>query len=315
MKINICYASDENYVMPLSVSLYSFLEHHLEVEQIFIHILGNKITLDSQEKIKKIADDFNREINFYDLTEKLQHIYSDNKIPNTIAITSYSRLFIDEFLPDIEGTLLYVDCDTLFLSSIKEILSYPQEKIIEGVKDHVSILAKKKIGLEPDSLYINAGFLKIDFQKWKKFNALEKIYQCIRNHHGNVYHHDQGIINMVFKNQISCLPLQFNMMTSLFEFNSIQQILSFYNAKEYYTEKERIRALEKPAMLHFTPGFSKRPWVKNSRHAYKNIFWDYVSKTPFKNAQEWKDQRPFKLKMIEKIFWILGAQTYKKIFS
>ena len=132
MKINICYASDENYVMPLSVSLYSFLEHHQEIEQIFIHILGNKITHDSQEKIKEIALEFNRELTFYDLSEKLESIYLQNNIPNTIAITSYSRLFIDEFLPaKLEGTLLYVDCDTLFLSSIKEILSYPQEKKIE----------------------------------------------------------------------------------------------------------------------------------------------------------------------------------------
>lgn len=316
MKINICYASDENYVMPLSVSLYSFLEHHQEIEQIFIHILGNKITHDSQEKIKEIALEFNRELTFYDLSEKLESIYLQNNIPNTIAITSYSRLFIDEFLPaKLEGTLLYVDCDTLFLGGIDKIIAHPQEKIIEGVKDHVSSNAKNAIGLNSDDIYINAGFLKINFQKWKEFKAIEKIYHCIKKHEGNVYHHDQGIINSVFENQIAFLPLEYNMMTSLFEFQNIDEILKFYDAKNYYSEAERLYALNNPVMIHFTPGFSKRPWVKNSKHPYRKVFWEYVSKTSFKNAKQWNDQRPFKQRAVEKIFWSLGAQSFKKIFS
>lgn len=168
MKINICYASDENYVMPLSVSLYSFLEHHQEIEQILIHILGNKITHDSQEKIKEIALEFNRELTFYDLSEKLESIYLQNNIPNTIAITSYSRLFIDEFLPaKLEGTLLYVDCDTLFLGGIDKIIAHPQEKIIEGVKIMYLAMQEMRLVLIQMIFISMQAFSKLIFKNGK----------------------------------------------------------------------------------------------------------------------------------------------------
>jgi hypothetical protein len=91
-------------------------------------------------------------------------------------------------------------------------------------------------------------------------------------------------------------------MTSFFDFKDVNAIKYYYGVDNYYSQNE-INEAKKSRFCPFYPSFSKRPWVEGSRHPFKNTYYNYLLKTPFKNNELQKDERSFKMLFLEKLFW------------
>lgn len=60
----------------------------------------------------------------------------NTKLPNTIAVTSYARLFLSEILPDTINEVLYLDCDIIVNNSLENIFSLNMsDYAVAGVLD------------------------------------------------------------------------------------------------------------------------------------------------------------------------------------
>lgn len=314
MELHITFSSNNNYAPHLGVALLSLLETNKNFEQINIHILDNNISNENKEKLKEITSN-KANLFFYELSKLLLKLDETYKIPKTISISAYARLFLTEVLDKRISKIIYADCDAIFMNSLEKLWSTDLSDFsIAGVLDHVGIENKLKIGLQKESPYINSGFLFINLEKWRLIHAQQKMLTFIKSQNGNVKHHDQGVINACFKNDIFILEPNYNVMTSFFDFKNIEEIECFYESINFYKQEQIDEAKNSPTFLHFTHSFSKRPWVKGSRHPLKVKYFEYLMKTPFKNNKLETDNRPLKIRILEEVYWLLGVKLYKSLF-
>lgn len=169
---------------------------------------------------------------------------------------------------------------------------------VAGVLDDVALKAKLNVGLKPDSPYINAGFLLINLKYWKVCNLQGKFIEFLHRHGGNVFHHDQGIINAVCNSSMKILHPRYNMVSNFFS-----QSHSSFTQKPFYSEYELSEGKLNPVFIHFTPGVVNRPWLKNCRHPKKDIYLKFRSKTISGIIPLPYDNRPFKLRFLSFLFF------------
>ena len=295
--LNIAVAADTNYASFVSVLLVSLFENNKDFEFVTIYLLSNGIM---EQKIDEIRDNIpkgNGELVVCNISDIKQRLSVD--IPPTISITAYSRLFIASLVPENIDKIIYMDVDAIIVGSLYELWNHDEKEfLVSGVLDDVSLFAKKAIGLSQNTPYINAGFLLINLKLWRKCEIEKKIVEYLIAHDGNVYHHDQGLINAICQNRIRILPINYNMVTNFFVFP-----YSSFKQTPFYSEEEFKGGLSKPVFLHFTAGVAGRPWMKGCRHPMKHLFLDYLKKTRLAHDIIREDDRPLRLKFLAFLYY------------
>lgn len=302
--LHVAMSSDNKYAMFAGISIYSLFKNNTSFENITIHILDNGLDTDNKAHLLKIADEFNRAICFYDCSSIQNWLGKDitdlfvHEITN-ITISTYARLFLPKILNESIDKVLYLDCDSITLGSYKDLWSIDNSQFsVMGVIDNVSEIAKRKVGLNKNHNYINAGVVLLNLKMLRKINFIDKFKSFIDKHSGRVFHHDQGIINAVLSDSIGYLPPQYNMMSFVFESSNADTIKSLHDLPYYYSNEEISYAKKYPVFIHFTEGNLQRPWVKGCKHPLKSQWELYKSKTIWSDVSLLPDKRPLKLKIL-----------------
>lgn len=286
--INIVYASDNNFSDIMGISIISLLEHNKTSDKIQIHILEDGISGENKKNLLELSGKYNCDIIFYDVKKYLKNDMKQQRG----SLSTFSRLFMTEILPESIEKVLYIDCDTLITDSVVELYNTNLTGLYgAGVKDPISIHHFKNIGLNGESNYINAGIILINLEKWRKDNAPEKFMAFLDKYNGDVPYADQGIINGVMAYGIKQLDLKYNCYTMLYDF-TYKKLQSFRHPVAYYTEEQYNEAKRNPVIVHFTTSFaSLRPWVESSRHPYRDEWLKYKSMSPWRDTPLRTDNR------------------------
>ena len=81
----------------------------------------------------------------------------------------------------------------------------------------------------------------------------------------------------------------------------------FKDHSNFYLYDDIENAKLHPAILHYVPSFTTRPWVSNCKHPKKNLYWNIISKTPWIDAKPEKDKSKWYVKLINfryrKLYW------------
>lgn len=267
----------------MGVAMYSILINNQDVDLIQIFILNNQISEDNQSKIKKLAACFNNAvIRFIDFSPIADSLNLDMAWP--ISLSAYARLFVASLLPADVSRVLYMDCDFLINGSLKSLWNTDlQDYCIGAVQDQVTPRIKQSIGLLPEASYFNSGLLLIDLSKWRTLGIEQKCLDFIAALKGKVIHHDQGVLNGVFRANWMRIPLRYNVMTIHYMMN--QRRLCEYNKdfSDFYSEEEVTTAKKSPIGIHYTPSFTTRPWQKDCKHPLRNLYSFMMQHT------EWHD--------------------------
>lgn len=294
--LHVAFASDNNYIEFVAVAIASILETNKWMNHTYIHLLSNNVESSSIEKIKKHFCSESIELLTYDISDLRQRLHVE--IPPTIALTSYARLFIADLLPVDINKVLYLDCDIVVNGSLKELFNYifKEDEWIAGVLDTLPDTSPKiDIGIKPNSPYINAGVLLINLETWRRNKVSENCIHFLLKHNGNVHHHDQGIINAVCDEKKKIISPKYNMTSTYF--SHPYSLLSKTN-EPFYSEEEYDNSIKSPIILHFTEGFYNRPWISNSKHPYKSLYFKYRSLTEWKDSPLKQDTRKFYVKWL-----------------
>lgn len=203
--INILICLDDldwNYARHCAVTMLSILETNKN-NKIKFFILSSCLPEDSIKELKRIAHEYNQEIEF---------IIRDNIVPDDIKslliyhnknLTRWTRyrLFFNLYIKDI-NRILYLDCDTIVAKDLSEFYNMDMEwKTIVGYYDPPVFRYKKK-NLNTNS-YINAWVLLIDVEKYNNhpitigaINEVNKAYWQYLNLA------DQDYLNILFSDEI-----------------------------------------------------------------------------------------------------------------
>lgn len=294
--LHIAISSDANYAKLVSILLVSLFDNNKWANCITVHLLSNNIDEESIKQIERHIPCGQGFLNVYDISDINSRLKV--RVPPTISISSYSRLFLSSLLSSDIDKVIYMDVDAIVSGSLEKLWNTDMKDYqIAGVLDDVSLYAKKAIGLSFDTAYVNAGFLVLNIKQWREDDIEAKILDYLIAHNGNVFHHDQGLINAVCIRKM-ILPVNYNMVTNFFVFpyHSFKQ-------QPFYSEEEMEDGKKHPIFIHFTAGVANRPWMENCKHPLKDIFLKYKARSLYKNVPLEKDSRPMRLKLLASLYY------------
>ena len=306
MSLVVVYSSDNNYAQHTGVSILSLLENNRHFESINIYIIDNAIGNDNKQRLNEIVKSYNREVTFIDFS-KYESLLKLNMQWN-ISISAYARLFISSMIPKTVDKILYFDCDTVIVDKLDELWNTNMDNYyVAGVADTVSSTTKAAVGINSKDNYINSGILLINLKKWHEDNIQDKFIKFIDKYNGSVTHHDQGVINGVLYKNSRVLSPKFNLMTVYYTMKR-EDIISYYGIDgEFYNELDIKEALKNTVCIHFTQGFTTRPWFKGCKHPLKDIYLGYLKGSPWRSYSLEKDNSKLRVKFIN---WLYNSLPF-----
>lgn len=309
---NIAYATDNNYVQYMMVSMASVMENNMDAEAICFYVLNNRIEQENIKLIEELVKKYNRSVDFIptdDLISKLEL-----NMLWEISVSTYLRLFLGSVIP-VEK-VLYLDCDTVIVDSILDFWNTDiSNEAIAGVRDVGYDKSKINVGLLEKDEYINAGIILINLEYWRKNAIEEKFLDFLDDYKGQVYHHDQGILNGVLHDHIKIIHPRYNLLTAYVNMKQKSFVKLFNIQGPMYQQEEIDRAIEKPICIHFTPFFTNRPWEKGCKHKLKSYYFKYRDITPWKSCELITTKVGKKTQIINWLFSYLPFGVALKIYK
>lgn len=319
--MNILLASDDNYTPLLAVTLYSLLENNEnEFNRINIYVLDGGISETNKGRIMSLCDEFSVET-------PIEFIKYDNledtvgmKIKATRPLTAYARLFAATLLPESIDKIIYLDCDALVVDSLKKVWQLNIDDYYCGaVYDIAPKYNNLYLNFPKDWIQYNSGFMLINLKRWRDEDLENKFLNMIIEKNGEVFHNDQGIINVICKDKIYTLPPHYNIRSPFFEVG-YDKFLQWYGIDEYYSKKEVEDAIKHPVFIHLTQFVHGRPWFTNAtNHPLRELFDSYVQKTDFKDEVYIEDNRKlpgkflsftYKILPYSMVCWLFGIYRF-----
>ncbi|MDO4266432.1 MAG: glycosyltransferase family 8 protein [Eubacteriales bacterium] len=296
--MDICYASNENYVPYLAVSMFSCILHNLQDAPLCFHVISNGITAESRKKLQENAELARKSckagkeencvrLNFYELSDLPGRLGGD---PDTGSydISMLGRFFIGELLPEDVGELLYLDCDTIIADSLLPLFSHRKEtgRMLYGVPEptiYRSIV--KQLSLKPDrELYINSGVLLVNLDRWRTAHAGERLLQFYIKNGSRLFCGDQDAVNFVLRGEIGYLSPRYNFFTNYkyFRYNTLVRLWPLY-ARAAGGREAFEKAGRQPAVIHYMG--AERPWLKGNRNPYRRQYEEMLALSAFAGRQ------------------------------
>lgn len=281
--IEIVCCTDSNYVMPTGVMLASLFENN-RGDDIRVHLLHGGISDVQIKDIENLAGAYGRSVSFYHMDDREFSFFPIEKDYQTghagSSPVTYYRLFLTKILPSCIGKVIYLDGDVIVTGNIGSLWATDMEgKAVAAVPDSFTDvpLHYNRLRYPQRKGYFNAGVMLINLEYLRNHNVVDKFVDYVRKHPERLACHDQDVLNFVFQDAKTELPLKYNMMNEYW-FDTRYNVLS-WQYEEQIKEGQR-----HPVVVHFT-GIPK-PWYSNCRHPYKAEFERYRAMTPWRGCKE-----------------------------
>ena len=288
---HIVYASDDRFAEVLGVSLISLYENSGDMENLAVYVLDSGIRAENKDRLECISTEYGRPAPIWLPAQDISSVLSMKVKTDRGSLSQYARLFVSSALPDELDRVLYLDCDTVVMKSIRELWNLDLHgKTIGALKDAFSTQYRANIGLQKNDIMFNSGVMLIDLNRWKKQRVEERLLQFISNRNGRIQQGDQGALNAVLSRDVCCFEPRFNSVTIFYDFDYDEMMVYRKPAEGFYGREEVRKAVEEPSIVHFTTSFlSERPWVAGCRHRYAAVWLKYKAMSPWKDEPLWED--------------------------
>lgn len=278
-KINIVFASDNNYAQHTAVAMASVLVNTKVPQKIQFYLIDDEIQQENKEKIIKTVQNLGGNIEFIKIkNSKLEDCY----VSGELSRASYFRLDIANILDESIEKIIYLDCDLLVYDDIEKMWQLDMGGKPVAATCDLGIMASarvrkqknKFIGLPFDAPYFNAGVLMMDLKKWRDDNYAEAIIAlATQNKYPN---HDQDALNKFFMNNWQEIPLRWDVIPPVF--NLFFKILTKPDLR-----KKAIEAKLNPAIFHYAGGY--KPWEYEIHDGFNDKYYEYLKLTEYKDVK------------------------------
>jgi lipopolysaccharide biosynthesis glycosyltransferase len=270
MRINICFASDNNYVQHLGATMASILKNAKADDDLHFYILDGGILEINQKKLHSLSSikDFNMKF----IPVNNEDFASCSLTDNYICIATYYRFMIARLITEIEK-LIYLDCDMIVKTSLKELYETDiSDYWLAGVEDIGYNYHRVLLKRETKSFYINAGMLLINLKKWCEDDIEHKLFKFAHETTEELVHNDQDVINMVLNAKIKPLDFKWNAQDQCFYKNTWRT-----HPKGIEIKKASLN----PSIIHYTG--PQKPWQNSLVVNQANEYLKYARLTPWVN--------------------------------
>ena len=212
--IPLFFATDDNYLPFLSVTLQSLWENSSHDYDYKIYVLHAGVRKDFEEKIMRFSK-AGFEVTFTDVTEPLKEISAHLHLRDYYTNTTYFRVFIAQMFPQYDKAL-YLDCDTVILGDISALYNYdlgdnliagaPCEGVnsFEVYREYV----RKVDGLDPD-YFFNAGVVLMNLKAFREENFYGQFADLLQKYQFRLIQ-DEDYLNVLCQDRVLRLPRAWN---------------------------------------------------------------------------------------------------------
>lgn len=246
--IHVCIAADNNYKLPLTAVLNSFVKN--VKHKTILHILYTGFSEKYKNKLNHFCSGSNIALDFKDMSKYDFDFHCLDMQHWTRAI--FFRIMIPKMFSDLDR-MIYIDGDTLVLDDLYELYNTPMNEndMLAMVVDRFSY--KTRISELKTSNYFNSGMILFDIKKCLEFNFSEKCIQWIHDNPETAKFPDQDAINIIANDKI----LRLN---------------NIYN-KQFATN-DLIDWSKKYVIAHFLSAI--KPWHYNTTSSYSRKYRKYI---------------------------------------
>lgn len=269
---HIFYAVDNSCIEPFIVSITSIVNNANNNEVLHFHIIYRE--LDNIKILKNELSFKKHTVEFIQLSKKQISRLGDFK--NDISTYKY-------FIPEIANELdkcLYLDCDTVVLSSLYELYKTKLLKSYMAVVESAIDSEKKseKVNLLNIPNYFDCGVILMNLKLIREDDLANKWIVARKNIYKYLENPDCDVVNLIVNNIFTMLKPQYNLQTEIFE-----------NPKPFwcYTTDEKEFAKNNPVIIHYSG--KNKPWNSVSSHLWKDIYFKYLKLAPKKHLCYWKN--------------------------
>lgn len=273
--VPIVFAFDNNLILPACVCISSLMLNAKEDTFYDIFILhSSKIKLEKEELDK---------LTFYYKNCRIKYIEADGTFDNAFEIrgitaATYYRLLIPELIPEYDK-VIYADVDIIFRMDLSELynteigdnyIAATRElgmNFTEDGRKYINSVSDLCIGN-----YIQAGFIVMNNKAILKDNIHSKFKELSKL---KLRFQDQDILNIVCKDRIHYLSLEYNMT----DYSYMLAMRKRFMLKDLFSEECIDYAVSK-GNIHYN---GHKPWKKYSVNF--DIWWEYYRKSPFFNEK------------------------------
>jgi lipopolysaccharide biosynthesis glycosyltransferase len=296
-EIPVVITFDNNYIYPASVAVFSMLQNAKPNTFYKLYaFVPNDFSETNKSKLLSLHELFkNFNLEFVDMGECYKNAFVSGHIKNP----AYYKFNIPDILPQFDKCL-YCDVDTLILNDLGEMYDFDLHgKGLGGVADRPRYEIKSsRAKYFPDTFvsrtdkYINSGILLYDLAVLREQNLVQKLTEYLASHPSPIYH-DQSAINEICYDQITDIPVKYNIMTF---YNFGPSFKSSKTNTHGYSPEEWEEAMENPTIIHYA---GLKPWndpdvpfsEKWCETAKQTPFWEEIKAKYFnkiKGDYSWK---------------------------
>lgn len=270
--ISIVLASDDNFALPLSVTIASLLQNAKSRRLINIYVIDGGISAAHRQKISDIiaSKDFaticflsvnNEDFAHFPLTQGFQ------------TIATYYRLRLPSLLP-VLPKVIYLDADIVVDGDISELWDtemgdYPLWAVEEPYIHNKNRL--HHLDMEEGSSYFNAGILVMNLAWMRLHRMEEKFVHYVTTHRQHLKFQDQDVLNGCFSGLWGALPPHWNKMPFLFQ---------RYQKYRCYGPVQLKKSRKQKGIIHYNGAV--KPWMLKCidprrffyTHYAKSVGWE-----------------------------------------
>ncbi len=306
MHMNICFATDDNFVKPTAVAMMTILLSNRSGDFTF-YMITQGITEQNKDILKSTAKKYSQKssVEFCVLTDETVNTFSSTlKKEDHVSLATYLRIFIPSLLPKNVDKVLYLDGDIICVDSIKELYKTDLTDFsMAAVHDMQTGEHTFHTRLEyPEkNSYFNAGVQLINVDWWRKNDVQNKTLAFVTEHRNSCKWHDQDALNKILNGTIKYCPIKYNACEQIFE-NEHTFPPEF--------EDEVQEAQQNPVLIHYCSG--RKPWTKETRCPFSSTWQKLYKKLSGKKCRivyRYKGKTRL-LWSIKRIVHMLGIKKY-----
>lgn len=263
--MDILMGFDGNYAMPAAVTLSSLGRALGDGESATVHVLAVGVGSDDRSRIEaSLPPSLAIEWYDFDVNDVADLPVSSIKDELYITKAAYTLLFVDRYLPDEVGRVLYVDPDTLVRESPSAIFDADLRGAAVGaVQDFgcsaiglpKGVAGWRELGLDGRLPAFNTGLVLIDREAWRATEVEKRSVEYLGRFGSRIHYVDQDCLNATNAGVWHQLPLRWNYQVVM------EWAFGGDRAPAYgFLERAGLDAARQdPALVHFNGDI--KPWL------------------------------------------------------
>lgn len=200
--MNILVTLNSGYVKPLCVMLRSLTQSNPRTA-FDIYVAHTDLTETDFDAIGNAVEGGDSRVLSVSVPAEL---FRDAPILKRTSKETYYRLFAAAYLPKALDRILYIDPDTLIIGNLTPLYNVQFGDCLFAGCGHLSplvnLLNTARLGMHPQSTYINAGVLMLNLRALRAFFSPQEIFDCIRKHPHSLFLADQDVLNALYGERI-----------------------------------------------------------------------------------------------------------------